>query len=151
MLYLFFLPFLLQTALIFCDEFYFHIRRGLPRWERMGHPLDTLTVLICLAFTLIFPYNPMTRMVYIGLALFSAIFVTKDEFVHKEWCPAGEQWLHALLFLNHPVVLFALAYLWQFKLEPLVGRFLWGQTLAVACFGLYQWIYWNFVRRNENQ
>jgi len=25
------------------DEFYFHRRRGLPRWERLAHPLDTMT------------------------------------------------------------------------------------------------------------
>jgi hypothetical protein len=131
----------------------------------MGHPLDTLTLLICLIFTLIFPYTTMTRVVYIGLALFSAVFVTKDEFVHKECCPAAEQWLHALLFLNHPIVLFALGCLWPLyhalevpqwlqSYQPqgaIVGCFLWGQTCAVACFGLYQWIYWNFVRTNENQ
>jgi len=49
------LPFIVQTLVIMIDEFYFHVRRGLPKWERLGHPLDTLTVLACFAFVLFFP------------------------------------------------------------------------------------------------
>ena len=33
-----------------------------------------------------------------GLAIFSCLLVTKDEFSHKQDCPAAEQWLHAILF-----------------------------------------------------
>ncbi len=106
------IPFIVQMAVITFDEFYFHVRRGLPKWERIGHPLDTLTVLGCFAFIAWVPYSPLTLKLYIGLALFSCLFVTKDEFVHKECCPASEQWLHALLFLNHPVVLTAAGLLW---------------------------------------
>ena len=36
-----------QAALMMVDELHFHRRRGLPRWERIGHPLDTATVLVC--------------------------------------------------------------------------------------------------------
>ena len=82
-------PFFLQILIISFDEFYFHVRRGLPKWERLGHPLDTLTVLACFCFVLFVPYSPFSLKVYIALALFSCIFVTKDEFVHKEHCPAS--------------------------------------------------------------
>lgn len=163
MIWLFFIPFFLQTAIIFFDEFYFHLKRGLPRWERVGHPLDTLSVLICFLFVLIFPYSTSMCIVYIILSLFSAIFVTKDEFVHKECCPASEQWLHALLFINHPIVLFALGSLWPLyhalevpsfliayqQHSKLIGIFLWGQASAIFLFGLYQWVYWNIIRCNE--
>ncbi len=39
-----FIPFALQTCCMAVDEVHFHRQRGLPRWERLGHPLDTLTV-----------------------------------------------------------------------------------------------------------
>jgi len=147
------------------DEFYFHVRRGLPKWERLGHPLDTLTVLACFVFTLTAPFNPWMLKVYIGLAIFSCIFVTKDEFVHKECCPASEQWLHAVLFINHPIVLTAAGLLWPIVdgkggpewlsgLLPYVDtlRFvLIGQTVCVALFLIYQTIYWNLCYgRTEN-
>jgi hypothetical protein len=39
-----FIPFALQMCCMAVDEVHFHRQRGLPRWERLGHPLDTLTV-----------------------------------------------------------------------------------------------------------
>ncbi len=159
MYWLLFIPFFAQTAIIFCDEFFFHIRRGLPRWERIGHPLDTLSVILCFAFALLVPFSSLNLKLYIALALFSCIFVTKDEFVHKECCPASEQWLHALLFINHPVVLTTVGVFWcalhgvgfPFFLRTLLAHqeeirfFLKIQTLFIGIFFFYQVIYWNFV------
>jgi hypothetical protein len=45
MKYLLLLPLIVQAIVIFVDEFYFHFAPGQPRWERIGHPLDTVTVL----------------------------------------------------------------------------------------------------------
>ena len=157
---LFFLPFILQTIVIFVDEFYFHIKRDLPRWERIGHPLDTLSVLFCFIYVLVFPYDPLHRNLYIALALFSCLLVTKDEFVHKHCCPASEHWLYALLFLNHPVVLCSLGILWYvhhtapltvfISLDPyraLIRPFFWIQGVSIALFALYQLLYWNVFRK----
>ncbi len=163
MIFLILLPFFLQTAIIFFDEFYFHWKRGLPKWERIGHPLDTLSTLLCFAFVLLCPFNSFNLKIYCALALFSCIFVTKDEFIHKECCPASEQWLHALLFLNHPIVLFLLGVLWtlcraqsipSFLLGfaehgAAIQTFLWIQASCVALFALYQTVYWNFLRKNH--
>jgi hypothetical protein len=41
MKYLLLLPPIVQAITMFVDEFYFHFALGQPRWERMGHPLDT--------------------------------------------------------------------------------------------------------------
>jgi hypothetical protein len=41
MKYLFLLPLVELGLAILLDQFYFHFARGLPRWERLGHPLDT--------------------------------------------------------------------------------------------------------------
>jgi hypothetical protein len=157
------LPFIIQILVIMIDEFYFHIRRGLPKWERLGHPLDTLTVLACFTFILFVPYSTFTLKIYIGLAIFSCIFVTKDEFVHKECCPASEQWLHALLFLNHPVVLTAAGLIWPTStgaegpawlrgLVPFLDQihlFLIVQTASIALFLIYQLVYWNVIWKDK--
>jgi hypothetical protein len=159
MAFLITLPFLAQALIIFIDEFYFHVRRGLPKWERIGHPFDTLSLLICILFVLFVPFSPSMIKYYALLALFSSLFVTKDEFVHKKYCPASEQWLHALLFLNHPIVLTALGLLWpviQNASSPAwlsswltMPKFLYGfvmsQALLATFFFLYQVIYWNFI------
>jgi hypothetical protein len=161
MIYLILFPFIFQTLIIFLDEFYFHWKRDLPRWERIGHPLDTLSVLLCFGYVLFFPYDGWHLKIYIGIALFSCVFVTKDEFVHKECCPASEQWLHALLFLNHPVILTLLWILWVvYKAEQIpsfllhfekdrgiVASFLWMQTALVGLYALYQALYWNVIRK----
>ena len=161
--FLILLPFVVQMIVIVLDEFYFHVRRGLPKWERLGHPLDTLTVLACFSFILFAPYSPFLLKIYIGLALFSCVFVTKDEFVHKHCCPASEQWLHAVLFLNHPVVLTAAALLWPLVAEAQMPSWMslllpyadslrlafFIQTTCVFIFFIYQTIYWNFLWKDK--
>jgi 2-polyprenyl-6-hydroxyphenyl methylase/3-demethylubiquinone-9 3-methyltransferase len=161
--FLILLPFLVQVTVIAIDEFYFHVRRGLPQWERLGHPLDTLTVLICFSFIQYVPYSSFSLKVYIALAIFSCIFVTKDEFVHKQCCPASEQWLHALLFINHPIVLTAAGLLWPIvsggsvsswisNLVPYADNlrlFLFIQTGCVSAFLIYQTVYWNLIRKHK--
>lgn len=163
MILLILLPFLIQTIVIMIDEFYFHVRRGLPKWERLGHPLDTLTVLGCFAFILFVPYSQFALKLYIALSVFSCLFVTKDEFVHKECCSVSEQWLHALLFLNHSVVLTVTGFLWLVidkadtplwlsGLLPYVNEIrtlLLFQTGFIAIFCVYQLIYWNLIWKDK--
>lgn len=163
--FLLLLPFMIQTFVITFDEFYFHVRRGLPKWERIGHPLDTLTVLICFAFILLVPYSSLSLKIYIALAIFSCVFVTKDEFIHKECCPASEQWLHSFLFLNHPIILTSAGLLWPIISGAMPPDWLRGllphaaqlktaltiQTALIALFFLYQTIYWNLLWKDKAQ
>jgi len=130
---------MLQTAAMLVDELYFHRRRGLPRWERVGHPVDTLSVLACYALALASTPNEANLVAYAALAAFSCLLVTKDELVHSARCSAGEQWLHALLFVLHPIVLGGAALLW-FRHERGLLALLASLT---AGFGLYQITYWN--------
>ncbi len=163
MWWLLLVPFVIQAFVINLDEFGYHVKRGLPRWERLGHPLDTLTVIFCFLYILLVPYDPLKYKVYVFLALFSTFFITKDEFIHKHHCPAGEQWLHAVLFVNHSIVLTALGLLWpviHYSATPAwlaqgIGhpeffrRFLWLQLLFAGGFMLYQIVFWNIVWRNK--
>ncbi len=138
-----FLPFILQAVVIGIDEYCFHLKRGLPRWERIGHPIDTLSVLLCLGFVLFIPYSGAMLKMFIALAILSCLLVTKDEFVHKHHCPASEQWLHALLFLNHPILLGCMGLIWA-RMSSLLP-FLIAPAVFTLFFFFYQVIYWNFI------
>jgi hypothetical protein len=121
------------------DELYFHRRRRLPRWERLGHPLDTLSVLACYAVVLALAPGGNVWPVYAGLAVISCVFVTKDEFIHAGLCSRGEHWLHAVLFVLHPVVFGAVALLWVRGWREVVAV----QAALTLAFGVYQLLYWN--------
>lgn len=106
------LPFALQGLAMGVDEFGFHRRRPVSRWEWLGHVLDTLVFLGCLGCPLLVPPGPPQVRFYAALAAGSCLLITKDEWVHRRRCSGGEQWLHAVLFILHPVVLIATACLW---------------------------------------
>jgi hypothetical protein len=135
-----YVPFILQGIFLFFDEFYFHHRRSLPTWERKGHPLDTFSVLICYLWLRFREPNDFNLNVYIGLAIFSCLLVTKDEYVHTQECQASEHWLHAVLFVLHPIVLMSAGLLWTQKIS---SPFLNIQIFLVTAFMIYQFLYWN--------
>jgi hypothetical protein len=132
---------LLQGLAMLADEGIYHRRRGLPRWERLGHPVDTLSVALCYGWLLWRePGDPAALPVYIGLAFTSSLLVTKDEPVHARCCAPGEHWLHAILFVLHPIVFLGFGALWW------SGRDRWAIQLQLALtFALmaYQIIYWS--------
>ncbi|QLY25786.1 hypothetical protein [Bdellovibrio sp. KM01] len=130
----------LQGILIFVDEVFFHHKRGLPRWERIGHPLDTATVLSCLLFIGLAPKNVTNETIYYSMAIFSCVFITKDEWVHRKFCSAMEMWLHALLFVVHPLLLFSAVYVWESHQQMVLMT-----AAGVVVFGVYQVVYWNFI------
>jgi 2-polyprenyl-6-hydroxyphenyl methylase / 3-demethylubiquinone-9 3-methyltransferase len=138
-------PIALQGAVMLIDELVCHRRRGLPRWERIGHPLDTLTVVACLAWLVAVRPNGGTLGVYVVMAIGSTLFITKDEPVHARLCGGGEHWLHAVLFALHPVVLAAAGFAWWSGGH---GTLLAVQLAAAIGFGVYQAVYWNAVRRD---
>lgn len=133
---LWFLPFALQGLAMAVDEFACHRRREVPRWEWLGHALDTLVFLVCLGVPLALAPTPSHVLLYAALAAGSCLLITKDEWIHQRLCSGGEQWLHALLFILHPVVLIATAMLWLGRAAPgLPARsMLLSQCLLVAAF-----------------
>jgi hypothetical protein len=112
-------------------------------------------MLACIGWTLVETPTRSAAGVYAALAIVSCLFVTKDEFVHARRCTAGEHWLHAVLFLVHPLILASVALLWVAG-HPAAGtiweslpdsatavRILRWQFAATSAFGIYQAAYWN--------
>jgi len=131
----------IQGILMVFDEFYFHHRRGLGKWERIGHPIDTFFFILPFIFCL-FSNNSN---IFIFLSVISTLIITKDEWVHAEESSAIENWLHALLFMIHPVSLYCLYTVWldqQFDFIKI-------QAAIIFAFFLYQIIYWNFIKEKR--
>ena len=147
-------PFVLQGLIITFDEFRFHRRRGLPLWERIGHPLDSAILGLALLIPLLSPLTKVWVIVYALASLFSCLFVTKDEYVHTDLCESAENWLHSLLYQLHPIVLITAGLLWSARSgHPLIqdlpsslqaGTLLVIQASAIFSFMAYQLLYWRF-------
>ena len=141
------IPFILHGFLMVLDEV-IHLKRGLGRWERWGHPIDSLSVLICFIFPQITPNSETNEAIYLSLSIFSCLLITKDEWVHHKECLAFEQWLHSLLFILHPILLYIIYYFWKQNHFPV---WLIQLPYLVGFFTLYQFFYWNFLRINHDQ
>jgi len=136
------LPAALQALAMLADELVFHRRRGLPRWERLGHPLDTLTAALCYCWLVVMPASNADALgVYVALCAFSCLFITKDELVHARLCEPLESWLHALLFVLHPIVFLAFGVVWHSGAHAWLPKGALGLTLALLS---YQVVYWNW-------
>lgn len=131
-----------QAAATLIDEFGFHYHREVPRWERWGHPLDTLTTLApFLVMALVSPGGGGEPWVA-ALMLFSCGFVTKDEWVHARLCGGGESWLHALLFILHPTIYLLAWIAWQ-DVDSHPPFMLVAAAMASYC--AYQLLFWNLI------
>lgn len=148
------IPFVIHGIAMLVDEAWFHRRRGLPVWERVGHPLDTLSVLACYAMALALPRTAVGFAVFVSAAVFSCLFVTKDEWMHARHCTGGEMWLHSFLFVMHPILLGIVGAWWLATSPPadlsrmeagpaFFAGFLAVQTGITALFLGYQVFYWN--------
>lgn len=127
------------------DEFYFHHKRGLGKWESLGHPVDTLLFLVCFIYAAIIPYSALNEIDFVILSIISSLIITKDEFVHTKQSSVAENYLHALLFILHPLALIVLYKFWQTGETIFINL----QILVITAFMFYQIIYWNFLRKNK--
>jgi hypothetical protein len=144
------IPLVLQGLAMVVDEFWFHHKRGLRAWEKWGHPFDTLTVIAAFAYLWNRDFGTKEAVIFAVLSFFSCLFVTKDEWVHAKECPATEQWLHAVLFVLHPLVFLSGGFGWwlwsrgELALFPVMLGF---QIGVLSVFGVYQVAYWQWVRK----
>lgn len=142
------LPLALQGILIVTDEFFFHRKRGLPAWEKYGHPVDMLFTMIPYLVAILFPFGAVSSAWFIAFSVLSSVIITKDEWVHTRLANAPEHWLHSLLFIVHPVSFFSVWAMW--KPESPLGAFgrtvMLTQVLLMLAFACYHFVWWFFVK-----
>jgi hypothetical protein len=146
-------PWWLLSLGMLVDELRYHRARGLPVWERVGHPVDTAVMLSCLALTFVSAPTRRALLAFAALSFLSMALITKDEGVHLRACTPGEARLHAALFMLHPLALLSTLAAWAAP-EALAAagadaarlRLALAAQLGVgAAFWLYQVLYWNFL------
>ena len=130
---------------MFIDEFYFHHKRGLGKWESWGHPIDTLLFLSCYLFAALIPYSVSWELIFAALCVASSLIIIKDEFIHTEQSSGAENFLHAILFILHPLSLIVLYLFWRDQ-ELIMIKV---QTVIIALFMSYQILYWNYFKENK--
>ena len=147
--YLWLTPLYFQGLIILWDDLYFHRKRGLPFFERWGHPLDTISYLAAL----LFPYynlpTNLNQIVFAAIALFSTVFITKDEFLHFKLCGSTEMWIHAMAFSLHPICLGIVGYVWIQSPQQYQQTSLFI-IAPIFIFLFYQVIYWNFIWQKKS-
>lgn len=166
MIYLLGFPIFSQGLLLVIDEVFFHRKRGLPLWEKISHPIDTLSVLTVTLFCIITSPSTLSfEIIFFALSFASCCLVTKDEWVHSKLCTPGENWIHAALFILHPLVFCSLYLIWKSKssigsifsssfleqialgqvlLEPFAGLLIFTLTIQI--------VYWNLIHgKTEDQ
>ena len=87
-----YIPFALLGALMLFDEGYFHVRRGLPRWERIGHPVDSAVFMAALAWAAVCPAGGWSLVIFVALGLFSCVVITKDSDFYHSHLLHGKPW-----------------------------------------------------------
>ena len=122
------------------DEFLFHRNRGLHRREIIGYPINTLTVIACLLFLALAERNAFTEKIYYFLAIVSCLSITKDEWVHRKACSGGEMWVHSVLYILHPLLLFIAMLGWEDHRAAFLAL---SGGLTIYLF--YQVTYWNLI------
>jgi len=133
-MYYYIIPIILQGLLMILDEFIFHQSRLLPRWERIGHPVDTLLFLLPILNLITTPNSNF----YFILSILSCLVITKDEFIHSHVCSGVEQWIHSLLFILHPISLYCL---WE--ISSLSGQtIIYLIAVSILFLFIYQIFYW---------
>jgi hypothetical protein len=125
-----------------------HWKRGLGRWERLGHPLDSLTVLIPMSLISLTTVTKPLLSAYVVLSAFSCLFITKDEFIHSKECSPFENWLHAVLFIIHPMIFFTSGILWIYHPNDQLLKY---QPLLVGMFMLYQVVKWSIPWKQQTK
>ena len=103
-------------------------------------------MIACLLFLAFTDRTPLTENIYYVMATISCICVTKDEWVHRKYCTAEEMWLHAILFMMHPLVLYMALREW----EDSRASFL-AVAGGVFVFLVYQVVYWNFFEARNRK
>jgi hypothetical protein len=129
----------LQSGLQLLDELRFHRRRGLARIEGWSHASDAFLFGLIMGIPAFWPPAGPALTIYLIGAVLSLLLVTKDEWIHARECTGTELWLHALMFIIHPLLLAGLAVLWlRSGSRPL---FL-GVALLALGWAIYQLAFW---------
>jgi hypothetical protein len=134
------------------DELWLHRRRRLGSWEARAHLAATALIVVLELGVFFLAPSPGRMFAYFVLAVASSLSITLEEKLHARVCPPIEHWVHALLFMLHPLALLTIGVCWQRLGKPLRELDGWPlgvlavYTFGTLAFSIYQALYWRGPR-----
>ena len=132
------------------DEYILNKKRNLSQKEINSALLDGILYLAAVALTIFTTFSENLGRVYIGLALLSCISVVKNEAIYPGNIPKIERITHAMLYVLHPLILYAFYISWAQNFFQ-TNMTYWMLQLGYFVLGLkaisYHMIYWNYIHR----
>lgn len=133
--------------LYFLDEYILHKRREFSQKEINNGIIDALLFLSTVGMTLFTTYTLFLGKLYIVLAFLSCLSIIKNEFFYENLCKQ-ERLVHALLYIFHPLILFAFYTSWKENFFTTNLNY-WMLQLGYFALGFkaltYHIIYWNYI------
>ena len=145
---------LFHAVLYFLDEHIFHRERGLSTNEIKSGVFDGILFVITVGLTIFTTYSESLSYLYITLATLSCLSIIKHEYFYPEVLSKKERLTHALLYIVHPLILYAFYLSWQ---SNLFDQNLLYWMLQLAYFALafksasFYIIYWNYIYEKDPQ
>ncbi|MCB0392744.1 MAG: hypothetical protein KDD58_15750 [Bdellovibrionales bacterium] len=140
---------ILHVIIFHIDEYYFHRKRVLCRKEVLGMFLDGalyLPPLIIASFT---SHSPFWKTTFITFSILSCISISKNEWFYNSDLTRPERWVHSLLYILHPILLYSFYQSWVDNYFVQNLNF-WMVQIIYLGFGVktltHQLIYWNYLR-----
>lgn len=138
---------ILHAAFFFYDEYFLNKKRTLSQIEINSAIIDGVLFLSIVALTIFTSFNSQLSNIYIALSILSCISIIKNEFLYES-IPKIERVVHSILYITHPLILFAFYSSWKMDFFSTNSTY-WMLQLGYFALGFkaiaYHVIYWNFI------
>ena len=129
------------------DEYILHRKRNLSQKEINNSIIDGVLFLVIVGLTIFTTYSEKLATVYIILSILSCLSIVKNEIFYED-ITTKERLVHALLYVFHPLILYAFFLSWQADFF-ITNSSYWMMQLCYFAIGFkvmsYHIIYWNYI------
>ena len=139
---------IIHGILLNIDEHIFHKKRGINKIELWNALFDMALFIAPIFIALFTKFSYWWEKVFIAFCMASCLSIAKNELFYKG-LDVKERLVHSLLYVLHPVILYAYYISWQTNYFD-HHYYVWLTQLAFMLLGIqsitYRIIYWNYIR-----
>lgn len=139
---------IIHGSLLLYDEYVIHKERGLTKREITGGIIDGFLYIATIAVTIFTSYSEQLAFLYISLATLSCLSIVFHELYYPDKIRKTERIIHALLYIIHPLILFAFYESWKsdmFQNNYTYWMLQLGYFFLAFKTKTYFIIYWNYI------
>ncbi len=137
-----------HAGLYFVDEYILRKQRDVSQKEINSVLVDGLLFLSIVAMTIFTSYSKNLGYIYLVLSALSCISIVINEAFYPASLSCKERVIHALLYILHPLILYAFYSSWKMDFFNTNMTYWWlqlGYLVLGAKAITYHVIYWNFI------